>query len=238
MMRYSRRWLIMEGLAYKTLPIGCLPVLAQDIEPSKFHGSCIAGLYKPVTPDSPIGTCHVLFNRRLITALPCTLGRKTLLVPFLVDTGSPTTHLHLIAFEKFDSVVMDSEFDLTVHTTPLVANVNHISDDKHVVSHLNILGMDFLLDAMPGLVGYFSEKLGSLKIPALPVWVRYDKAFFRVTPATNIVDSLKKAVKAEAVAALAGRDAFTLTVKDDKGNVMKEDAPLQSNTKDTAYIVE
>jgi hypothetical protein len=52
------------------------------------------------------------------------------------------------------------------------------------------------------------------------------------------VDSLKDAVKAKAAVALTGCDVFTLTVKDDKGNVLEVEAPLQANSKQAAYIVE
>ena len=70
------------------------------------------------------------------------------------------------------------------------------------------------------------------------VWVKYGTSVFEVTPAENHVDSLKDAVKAKAAVALAGRDAFTLTVKDDKGKVLQVNAVLQANTAETAYIVE
>ena len=77
--------------------------------------------------------------------------------------------------------------------------------------------------------------------PAPPerVWVKYGAVTFKVTPATNDVDSLKKAVKAEWEANKSTKlDVFQLTVKDHSGKVLKASALLECNTEDTAYIAE
>jgi hypothetical protein len=73
-----------------------------------------------------------------------------------------------------------------------------------------------------------------------PLWVKYGTAVFKVSPATNDVDSLKEAVKAKWDASNPGNvlNIFTLTVKNCSGTVLEVDSLLQSNTKDTAYIVE
>jgi hypothetical protein len=92
-----------------------------------------------------------------------------------------------------------------------------------------------------GMMHVLPAEMQSAPKPPLPppfVWVSYAGYTFSVALTRNDVDSLKKAVKTEAALALAARDAFTLTVKDDKGNVLKASAPLQANTEETAYIVE
>ena len=57
---------------------------------------------------------------------------------------------------------------------------------------------------------------------------------FKVTPATNDVDSLKKAVRPT----WDPVEQAKLTVKDYKGNVLQVDAPLHANSTQTAYMVE
>ena len=63
---------------------------------------------------------------------------------------------------------------------------------------------------------------------------------FEVEPAKNTVDSLKKAVKAEWDASNPGNvlNIFTLVVKDHTLTVLEVDSLLESNNKDTAYVVE
>ena len=68
-----------------------------------------------------------------------------------------------------------------------------------------------------------------------PIWVRYGDSIFKVTPATSDVDSLKKAVKAEMQ---LQQPAPTLVVKDHTLMVLEVDSLLESNNKDTAYVVE
>jgi len=70
-------------------------------------------------------------------------------------------------------------------------------------------------------------------------WVKFGSSTFKVTPATNDVDSLKKAVKAEIEANFQTKvNAITLTVKDKDGKVLKASSPLTANTEETAYVVE
>lgn len=111
---------------YKATKIGSPPML--DI------ANCFPGLYQPVTPNSMIGKCEVQFHWRLMTALPCTLGSNTLLLPFLVDTGAKSTRLHSLAFEKFEVPVPGKEFDLVIHDKEVEASVNHVSDGVHDLS--------------------------------------------------------------------------------------------------------
>ena len=72
------------------------------------------------------------------------------------------------------------------------------------------------------------------------IWVRYGDAVFEVVPAANTVDSLKDAVKAKWDASNPGNvlNIFTLVVKDHTLTVLEVDSLLESNNKDTAYVVE
>ena len=73
----------------------------------------------------------------------------------------------------------------------------------------------------------------------MPCWVKYGDAVFKVEPAANDVDSLKKAVKAEWDASNPGvLNIFTLVVKDHTLTVLEVDSLLESNNKDTVYVVE
>ena len=67
------------------------------------------------------------------------------------------------------------------------------------------------------------------------IWVRYGDAVFEVVPAANTVDSLKDAVKAKMQ---LQQPAPTLVVKDHTLTVLEVDSLLESNNKDTAYVVE
>ena len=71
-------------------------------------------------------------------------------------------------------------------------------------------------------------------------WVKFGNSTFKVVPATNDVDSLKKAVKAEWDASnpTIVLNIFKLTVKDKAGKVLEVDASLTANTKETAYVLE
>ena len=209
MLRRSQRLLVMEGIPSLDFghadSIGCLPILQQDLPSSLLHEKSFPGLYKPQVRDDTRPAqevpCRVLFNRRLLTALPCTIGNSTLLVPFLVDTASATTHLHRTALAKFElptNCVSDisklktwtESFEMVVSTTPLVAHVNHVSDGEHFMSHLNILGMDYLQPNMPDLARYFSSRLGSKECPPPKVWVCGCNRLFKIRPPENTVRSL------------------------------------------------
>ena len=204
MIRLSPRLFVLDGITYQALQIGLLPVLAQDISPDEFHSTCMPGLYEPVSASSPVGKCHKLFNRRVITALPCTWNKRTLLVPFLVGTGAPQTYLHTIALDKFQ-VLRDglNVYKVEVAGIPLRATENFHSDGSSVVSHLNILGMDFLEEATPDLLTYFSERFveHQSRQQSIPVWVQECDnsgnrigAAFKVSPTSIDVDALKKAI--------------------------------------------
>ena len=161
MLRSTRRLCVLEGIRYQPQAICSLPVLAQDISPEAFHSNCFAGLYE--YPTENFGQCHKLFNRRIITALPCTFAKKTLLVPFLVDTGAPQTYLHTIALNKFtkEENRVGNAWDMHVHQTLLKVTENSTSDGKHVLSHLNVLGMDFLEEVTSDLLKYLAIILRS-----------------------------------------------------------------------------
>ena len=157
---------------------------------------------------------------------------RTVWVPFLIDSGSLVTCFTNETIKVLNLATADKLGELV--------SVNKSKDHFYGV---NVLGTDALRNATLH-IQYAQNKVSieGISIPALPplssVWVKYGTAVFEVTPSKNVVDSLKVAVKVKALCALAGRDAFTLIVKDDKGNVLKASAPLQANTEETAYIVE
>ena len=156
-------------------------------------------------------------------------------VPFLVDTGSPSTF-----FEPTKAVELG--YDVVDYVVVLDQKVNYVASSGHY-SDINLLGSNVLQNTR--LIVDYPNKTGSIErlmslIMTTSYWVRYATAVFEVAPAKNTVDSLKKAVKAEWDASNPGNvlNMFKLTVKDYEGNVLRPSAPLKTNTEETAYMVE
>jgi hypothetical protein len=151
-------------------------------------------------------------------------------VPFLVDTGSPSTF-----FEPTKAVELG--YDVVDYVVVLEQRVNYVASSGHY-SDINMLGSNVLQNTR--LIVDYPNKTGSIeRLMSLTMttsyWVKYATAVFKVLPATNDIDSLKDAVKAKAQLL---HPSFQLTVKDEKGNVLKASAPLAANTEETAYVVE
>ena len=227
MLRRSCRRLVMEGRNYH-IRVACLPVLAQDIDPVKFHTTCLPGLYQPVDITASFSKCHKLFNRRIIVSAPVELGSKCLRVPFLVDTGAPSTYLHSIGVEKFvgcGNPIM-SHYSIKVGGVELQADSHDLSTGA--VAYLNILGMDFLDDAAPNLLTYFTEAFGKYNGGAVTEYLVSDGrgVAFRVTPKHPDVMSLKQAIKEYMTYALPPP---YIVVKDPAtGKAMGDKDPLHS----------
>lgn len=228
-MRASCRRLVLEGILYAPQQIACLPVLAQDISPDDFHKSCIPGLYEPVVSLKTFGKCHRLYHRRIITSLPCTYAKKTLLVPFLVDTGAPRTYLHSIALDKFNIDRTTLEHKVHVNETPLTVLENTCSDGRHVLSHLNVLGMDFLDEAVPDMIAFFTQQFSKMK-PLSEVIVTDGNVTFLVKPERMQVMCLKDAITEKMKYALPSP---MLTIKTPDGEVLGDEADLVTGVKYT-----
>jgi predicted aspartyl protease len=201
MQHFTRSALVVEGPLFQ-VPALASAVVVQDLAPEYFHRKWRAGLYKPYTDGDGdfFGKCELHGNKRLLTALPCKYKDKTLLVPFLVDTGCPITMLHTSAFDKFGSSDRGTAAATAAGTTVkhsiivagcgLEAQENTLTDTDAVVSDLNILGMDFIQRAAPDVLDYFSLKFRELRPRIGPVWVTVDGAVMKVTPKENTVFDL------------------------------------------------
>ncbi len=159
-MRRTARRFVMEGCRY-AIPCTSLPTASPDVDPTVFHTTCLPDLYQPVAREAPLSKCRKMFHRRIVVSAPVALGGKCLRVPFVVGTGAPSTYLHPVAVQKFigqGSLVSDS-YSTAVCGVPLKA-ATHDTQHGHV-AHLNVLGMDFLDDAAPELMAFFSEAFAS-----------------------------------------------------------------------------
>jgi hypothetical protein len=214
MLHFSRRALVVEAPLYR-VPALTSAMAVQDLAPDFFHREWRAGLYEPYT-NANYGKCEIHGNRRLLTALPCKYRSKTLLVPFLVDTGCPVTMLHTSAFDKFGAssdpgtrwhpATGTVKHSIIVAGRDLMAQENTLTDTDVVMSNLNILGMDFIKRAAPNVLDYFSCTFSGLRPHPRPVWVTVDGSqVMEVTPKRNTIFDLKKAVKVELES--AGRPA-------------------------------
>ena len=176
MLRRTKALRLMEGMQYRPLNAATLPVLAQDIDQDDFHTGWMPGLYSEVSENEPFAKCKKCYHRRVLTAAPCTLNGKCLRVPLLVDTGAPTSYLHTYALKRFfEQSTTDEHFPnkvkIMIGTLPIEAQHNACIDGISVTSHLNILGMDFLEEALPDLLPWLSENFSKFQSPLKEVFV-------------------------------------------------------------------
>jgi hypothetical protein len=258
MLRSSSQFRVMEGLFRKgpnrIQQVATLPVLAQDIDHIDFHTKWHPGLYSPVAQDTPFVTCKILFYRRIITAAPVSLNNKCLLTPFLVDTGAPSTYLHTYALKKFYAQEVadfrkipgnekkdppfSSEFVMNIGPKEICAGHNTNTDERLVLSHLNILGMDFLEIALPGLLPWISENFTKFQPPISSVVVNFnDVRRFVVFPKQPRVLELRVAIKEELHPKLKDVDATRLIIKNSTtGEELGDLAPLHANFEYSAFV--
>ena len=248
MLRRTVRCHLMEGIHYRIPDVATLPVLVQDIDPATFHQSCMPGLYQEVSNRVHFSKCEKLFNRRIIVAVPCSIGKKCLRVPMLVDTGAPSTYLHTIALNKFFGVgnPVPGEFDAYIGTHLLRAKHNPDVSTTTVTGNLNILGMDFLDSAVPDLLPWLSDRLSAVqKDELIPVWVQQrDRSgapvgpAFEVSPAKNHVDALKDSIKAKLEAndkSLTVNALKMMIYAPGSSEVAKPSLPLSETTDDVPF---
>ena len=200
----------------------------KDIE-DIFGAACYADWIEGNQPIVKTTQTHRVVALMPVYTMSARKSTRCIGVPFLVDTGSPSTF-----FEATNAVRQN--YDIVDYIVVLEQKVNYQASSGHY-SDINLLGTNVLQNTR--LIVDFPNKTGSIeRLMSLTIttsyWVKHDAAVFEVTPAKSNVDSLKKAVRPtwEPV------EQAKLTVKDDKGNVLMASAQLQGNTEETAYIVE
>ena len=232
MLRRCAKRSLMEGIQARPQLVATLPVLAQDISREDFHVKCLPGLYDPVERNSPFSKCEMLFNRRIIVSVPCSVNKKCLRVPMLVDTGAPSTYLHTIAMEKFfdSSQNVPSSFDAYIGNHLVKAQMNTEVDEKRVTAYLNILGMDFLNSAVPELLPWISAQLSKVQPQEMKTEfiVTGADSTFPVTPKHPFVMYLKQAIKENKMYRM---DASRIIIKSPDCKVMRDKDPLHAGVK-------
>jgi hypothetical protein len=178
-----------------------------------------------------------MFHRRIIVTSPVRLGEKCLRVPFLVDTGAPSTYLHHLGVKKFigDGNAILRQYTISIGGTEFEAET-HDSSETHnssvgAVAYVNILGMDFLDDASPVLLDYFSIAFAKKYGPeVVDVWVTDGMVSFPAKPKKPQVAYLKAAIKEYGM--YTSLDPTSIVIKDPAtGTVMGDKDPLHAGVK-------
>jgi hypothetical protein len=155
-------------------------------------------------------------------------------VPFLVDTGAPSTHF---TQATVDALKLNTADRILVMEEPITfrTSTNHFID-------INVLGTDVLKCARV-LIDYPTKVVDIQRTVVIPpiardVWVRVGDNVMRITSSENDIFALKKAVQAELT--LSGEGPIhigKMHVKKHDGTACRGDSALEANTYDTAYIV-
>jgi hypothetical protein len=161
-------------------------------------------LYSPM--DSKDGFSPVFAHKgKHMLSAPVTIGRVTLRVPFIVDTGAEHSLLHAHAWARFAAANKKLCGRLVVE--PVLVGTHAIFLDRnayttietggvHHIGFLNILGLNFLDEAVPDLKSYISEAITKFQPPLSTVTVTDGKGVvFPVVPEQPQVMFLKKAIK-------------------------------------------
>ena len=161
-------------------------------------------VHKPVKPgEEPM--FNITTGQRTLALLPVrtVVARQKgefMWVPFLIDTGSPST---FFTHTTIAELGLGSADHIEIWSDKRVV----LRESSHHFDDINLLGTDFLVHC--DLHIYYTANRVELVVPAtaaLPVaiWVQQrDRSgapvgpAFKVSPAVNDVDALKKAIKAE-----------------------------------------
>jgi len=188
-------------------------------------------LYNPVSKENKI---HILVKMdRLLAAAPLTLKGQTKMVPFLLDTGSPRSFIHMETLRRFgvtESVPEEVRATIGIHMEPTfkINTCTTATADgsvPHHVGFLNIIGIDIINLVCPELPAILSDAFARKQKPDPidPVWVRSRDGgpAFKVTPVANDVASLKDAIKAKKAPRLdhIASDELTLYTIDADGSI-------------------
>lgn len=209
MLRHSSCRFLAETISKKILCVGLNNPLLQEFKTEdQFHVSrqgYLSNLYEITTATDPFSEVIKYNGVRLMVSAPVTIGKYCKRVPFLIDTGCETTMIHQITFNKFirsdqevpSSVLIGSHRVTTTLNTFTTEEIN-VSGKKvevpHLLGYLNLLGMNFLNEAVPDLHKHLHDNLSKYQPPLESVIVTDGNMTFRVRPKESYIMDLKKAI--------------------------------------------
>jgi hypothetical protein len=181
---------------------------------SQFHEShpgYFQDLYETATPEDPFSEIIKYNSVCIMMSAPVTVGKLCKRVPFLIDTGCGKTIIHQITFDKLlgpnqavpaniligrhrFSVIHSKFATECVSTFDKDTNTNVVREIPHLLGYLNILGMDFLNEAVPDLHRYLHANLSRYQPPLNTVLVTDGTEIFGVKPKQPVAWALKKAI--------------------------------------------
>lgn len=171
------------------------------------------------------------YDSRLVITAPTTLGNQCKNVPFIIDTGAPITVIHKDTIGRFlknfdVDQARDANIDILIGQEPISARVN--IDTKGTFKHLNLIGLDFIQQAIPGFRGYINANISKFQ-PLGNVPVTNGTIATMVTPEKPLVMCLKDAIKAKLPNTCANIEAPSIIIKDPNNNIMHDKDPLLAN---------
>ena len=130
--------------------------LLQDVPRTEFHQTVQPGLYSPVPLGRLAESVTLHWNHRILAVVSVTINKKSLWVPFILDTGSPLTYL---CPRTIQTLYSGPGLVLGVEVAGQKINLNDHGDKDQKLRGLNVLGMDVLNH--PLLLGYLIGMLRS-----------------------------------------------------------------------------
>ena len=203
-------------------------------EPKMFHEASPT-CYKEAKKTDAFSPILDRYSSRYVLTAPLSVGKKCKVAPFIIDTGAPITVIHEDTIgwflTKFDvDQAKDSIGEIFIGEVPIPLRLN---TDKHgAFKFLNILGLDFIDAAMPGLRGYINTNISKFQPPPNgDVFVTNGTAATAVTPKAPRVLYLKKAIKAEFPELCKGIPSYHIIIRDPNNNnqIMGDTDPLHAN---------
>jgi hypothetical protein len=190
------------------------PMIQEFETANQFHESrpgYLANLYDLATPEDPFSEVIKYNSVRLMVSAPVTIGRACRRVPFLIDTGCGQTMVHQITFDRFlkadqpvpQRILIGRHQVSITHSRFTTDSVSRIDSKTgkvvrveipHLLGYLNILGMDFLNEAVPDLHRYLHDNLSRYQPPLDIVEVTDGAEVFGVRPERPVAWALKKAI--------------------------------------------
>ena len=209
--------------------------LIQEFDEPKLFHEASPTCYKEAKKTDAFSPILDRYSSRYVITAPLSVGNKCKVAPFIIDTGAPITVIHEDTIgrfvNKFDvDHAKDSIGEIFIGEVPVPLRLN---TDKHgTFKFLNILGLDFIDAAMPGLRGYINTNISKFQPPPIKdVFVTNGTATTAVTPEEPRVLYLKKAIKAEFPELCKGIPSYHIILRDPNNNnqVMGDTDPLHAN---------
>jgi hypothetical protein len=140
----------------KQIDILLTDVTGEDLRRAFEDENCLTLIDDPVEILEAKGFMFGEYDRLLIL-LPVTVLRKTMMIPFLIDTGSPYTFLSTDAFSKYGlELPTDDKFMSCLNGTDMRI---HFSPEKSHFAEICVLGSDYLYKSSSKLTCFYASRV-------------------------------------------------------------------------------